>query len=173
MSSSKICLLTHRSILTSRLVTDVSKRTLNNTPHERVSRISKQGENIMDNGYIENLWEMFKTIGDTHVVSDEQVAALNAGGANVSQGDAQLTVRIYAKAAKACSSAEEFRAVLESDEYPPIELTQEEMEFAKGGRKRRGAMSASRASSGASSGSCHGEDTSSGRSSGSCHGESR
>ena len=127
----------------------------------------------MDNGYIENLWEMFKTIDDTHVVSDEQVAELNTNGANVSKGDAQLTVRIYAKAAKACSSVKEFRAVLESDEYPPIELTQEEMEFAKGGAKVAGAMRGA-GETAASSTSCHGEGGGwTSPSSGSCHGESR
>lgn len=126
----------------------------------------------MDNGYIENLWEMFKTIDDTHVISDDQVAQITAGGIELDRGDAQLAVRLYAKAAKSCSSVEEFRKVLEADEYPLMELTQDELEFAKGGAKKtRGAGSERAASSGVSNGSCHGENNDSGRSRGSCHGE--
>ncbi|MBL92135.1 MAG: hypothetical protein CMH56_10060 [Myxococcales bacterium] len=130
----------------------------------------------MDKGHIENLWEMFKTIDDAHSVSEQQVEQLAADGVDISQEDAQLTVRLYAKAAKACSSAEDFRKVVENDEFPPVNLTEEEMEFAKGGRRRRKKARegvSRRGSSGVSSGSCHGENNDSGPSRGSCHGESR
>ncbi|MBL92134.1 MAG: hypothetical protein CMH56_10055 [Myxococcales bacterium] len=126
----------------------------------------------MDSGHVENLWEMFKTVDDTHVVTDDQLANVAADGVNISKDDAQNALRLYAKAAKACSSVEEFRAVLEEDEYPPIQLTESEMELAKGGaRKKMKPKEGARATSGVSDGSCHGETKTSSRSNGSCHGE--
>jgi hypothetical protein len=130
----------------------------------------------LDQGYVENLWSMFKTIDEKHVVSPEDAKKMTATGLSIGQEDAQLALRIYSKAAKSCKSADDFGKILENNEFPPIKLTQKEMEFVKGGRLARlssaGVASKAAASSGASSGSCHGESTSSGRSSGSCHGES-
>jgi hypothetical protein len=132
----------------------------------------------LDPGYVENLWTMFKTIDDKHVVSSDDYSKLESSGINIPKDSAQLTLRIYAKAARSCPTSQEFSKILESNEFPPMKLTQKEMEFVKGGFKAisskfsASASAAQMRDSGASSGSCHGESNTSGRSSGSCHGES-
>jgi|GEM_PF-2474311 hypothetical protein len=131
----------------------------------------------LDPGYVENLWTMFKTIDEKHQVSSEDYSKFASSGLAIPQESVQLTLRIYAKAARSCPTSQDFSKILENDEFPPMKLTQKEMEFVKGGALKAvsSKISADRkisaSSSGASSGSCHGEDTSSGRSKGSCHGE--
>ena len=130
----------------------------------------------LDPGYVENLWTMFKTIDEKHVVSTEDYSKFASSGLAIPQESAQLALRIYAKAARSCPTSKEFSKILENNEFPPMKLTQKEMEFVKGGMGEinsdaEGSKQVKASDSGRSSGSCHGEDNTSGRSKGSCHGE--
>ena len=131
----------------------------------------------LDPGYVENLWTMFKTIDEKHVVSTEDYSKFASSGLAIPQESAQLALRIYAKAARSCPTSKEFSKILENNEFPPMKLTQKEMEFVKGGglgeinSDASGSTQVKASDSGRSSGSCHGEDNTSGRSKGSCHGE--
>ena len=111
----------------------------------------------IDLNYADKLWQMFKTVDGKHVVSPEAIKSLDNG---MNADDASTLVRIYGKAAAACQDAGEFLKILETNEFPPIKLTQKEMEFVRGGKAAYASLaSASKLSaedSGKESGSCHG-----------------
>ena len=112
----------------------------------------------IDPNYADKLWQMFKTIDGKHVVSPEAVESMKSSDANISADDATTLVRIYGKAAVFCQNAGEFQKILETNEFPPIKLTQKEMEFVRGGRASLSSTSVKLDASGTGyeGGSCHG-----------------
>ena len=117
------------------------------------------GVRKLDSGYVENLWLLFKTIDDKYSLTKEAFEILKSNTAfNESKENTQMVVRVYAKAAKACSTVNEFTKVLENEEFPPIKLTQAEMEMVKGGISSSFGVSGARLTfTGLSSSWLHGE----------------